>query len=290
MPHYIIHKVLNNNIVLCKELGKDDECMLLGKGIGFQKSRGDEIDERIIEKSYFHHDKKNLTRYEQLVEQCDEQLVQVVEDVIHQMEQRFGNTYDEYLHIALLDHLNFSIYRYHNHIEVKNIFLEEYSVMYAEEYAFAQAMLAFINERLQTTLPHSEIGFITLHIHSAIHQESVSKSALYMQIITACVEHIEAQLQMHLDSCSLERMRLITHLKFALERADQQIKLDNPVLDSLRETYPKTYALAKDLGEMIETQFNVQLYEGELGYLALHIQNIIMALAKKGVINDAYTR
>lgn len=278
MKRYIIQKVLNNNIVQCQIASQDEECMLLGKGIGFQKVRGDYVDNEKIEKAYFTRDQKNITRYMELVEKCDSSLVEVVEEVIQKMEQHFGNVYDEYLHIALLDHLNFSIYRYQNQIDIKNIFLEEFSIMYEKEYAFAKDMLSFINERLHVQLPDSEIGFITLHIHSALHEESVSKSALYMQIIAACIEKIEDALQVHLDACSIERMRLITHLKFALERADKKIQISNPVLDSLKTTYPKTFALAMSLGDMMKDIYGIKLHEGEIGYLALHIQNIILSL------------
>lgn len=278
MKRYIIQKVLNNNIVQCQIASQDGECMLLGKGIGFQKSRGDYADNEKIEKAYFTRDEKNITRYLELVEKCDEALVEVVEEVIQLMEQYFGSVYDEYLHIALLDHLNFSIYRYENEIDIKNIFLEEFSIMYEKEYAFAKEMLSYINEHLHIHLPDSEIGFITLHIHSALHDESVSKSALYMQIIAACIEKIEDALRVHLDACSIERMRLITHLKFALERADKKIEISNPVLDSLKTTYPKTYALAMSLGDMIHEVYGVCLHDGEIGYLALHIQNIILSL------------
>lgn len=278
MKRYIIQKVLNNNIVQCQIASQDEECMLLGKGIGFQKTRGDMVDPSLIEKAYFTKDQKNITRYLELVEMCDSSVVDVVEEVIQMMERHFGNVYDEYLHIALLDHLNFSIYRYKNHIDIKNIFLEEFSIMYEKEYSFAKEMLRYINECLDVHLPDSEIGFITLHIHSALHDENVSKSALYMQIIATCIEHIENALDVHLDACSIERMRLITHLKFALERADKKVEINNPILDTLKITYPKTYALALSLGDMMKDIYGVKLHEGEIGYLALHIQNIVLSL------------
>lgn len=278
MKRYIIQKVLNNNIVQCQIASQDEECMLLGKGIGFQKTRGDMVDPSLIEKAYFTKDQKNITRYLELVEMCDSSVVDVVEEVIQMMERHFGNVYDEYLHIALLDHLNFSIYRYKNHIDIKNIFLEEFSIMYEKEYSFAKEMLRYINECLDVHLPDSEIGFITLHIHSALHDENVSKSALYMQIIATCIEHIENALDVHLDACSIERMRLITHLKFALERADKKVEINNPILDTLKITYPKTYALALSLGDMMKDIYGVTLHEGEIGYLALHIQNIVLSL------------
>lgn len=278
---YIIKKVLNNNIVQCYELGKHEECLLLGKGIGFQKKTDDLIDEEKIENIYFIRNQKNLNRYQTLVAACDERLVDVVETVIQMMETRFGNLYDEYLHIALLDHLNFSLYRLQNHIEVKNIFLEEFSVMYADEYAFAQFTLSYINEQLQIQLPASETGFITLHFHSALHKESVSKSTLYMQIITACIALIEEKLNVSLDAGSIERMRLVTHLKFALERADKKIELHNPLLETLKATYPDTYVIAIAMREMIKNEYLVALSDGEIGYLVLHIQNIILGLSQE---------
>lgn len=290
MREYIIRKILNNNIVQCYELGEDKECILLGKGIGFQKQVNDLVNLEKVEKEYYIRNEKNISRYQKLVEQCDDQLVLVIEEVIAMMEERFGNTYDEYLHIALLDHINFSIYRYKNNIEVKNIFLDEYSVMYASEYAFAKEVLAYINERLQITLPDSEIGFITLHVHSALHEEDVSKSALYMKVISHCIEMIESRLPFTLDSQSIEKTRLVTHLKFALERAGQNIVLENVVLDSLKDSYPNTYALANDIANEVQKEFDIHLPEGEVGYITLHLQNIIMTAENKKKGGEVYVR
>lgn len=282
MSEYIVQKVLSNNIIKCQKVGEDEDCIVQGNGIGFQRKRGDLIPREMIEKIYFKRDEKKINQYLDLVEKCDSALVDAVEEIIRRMEVRFGNVYDEYVHIALLDHLNFSLYRYRNHIEINNIFLEEYRLMYAEEYAFAKEMVVYINECFQVHLPESETGFITLHFHSALHKESVSKSALYMQIIAACINLIETQLMMKLDSGSIERMRLITHLKFALERADKKVELTNPVLDSLRVQYPQTYEIALALAKMLKNEYAISLPEGELGYLMLHIQNIVMALKPKG--------
>lgn len=278
MDQYIIQKVLSNNIVQCQKIGADEDCIVQGKGIGFQRKRGDLLPNELIEKIYFKQDHKKINQYLNLVEKCDPVLVEAVEEIIRRMEKRFGNVYDEYVHIALLDHLNFSLYRYQNNIEINNIFLEEYRLLYAQEYEFAKEMVAYIDACMHVELPESEIGFITLHFHSALHKESVSKSSLYMQIIAACLALIETRLGIALDVGSVERMRLVTHLKFALQRADQSIEVANPILESLKQQYPKIYEIAVDLAEMMETNYGIILPEGELGYLVLHIQNIVMTL------------
>lgn len=278
MNNYQIKKVLNNNIVLCLDIQNEQECIVVGKGIGFQKSSGDFLGEDKIEKVYFRKDNKKINQYLDLLSRCDEQLIVIVEELINVMEQRFGNRYDEYIHIALLDHLNFSIYRLKNNVRVNNIFLEEFSVMYEKEYSFAQEALAMINEKLNIQLPEVEAGFITLHVHAALNRENASKSALYMQIINDCINYIEESVKQTIPNGSLERMRLVTHLKFALERAEKKQTLNNPILESLKNQLPETYQLAFNLSRMIENQFGLQLHDGEIGYLTLHIQNIITRL------------
>lgn len=277
MMQYHVKRVLNNNIVQCHEKGKDNECILLGKGIGFQKKQGDIIDNEMIEKIYHIQDQKSLSKYEQLVKQSEEEVVAVVEDVIEKVGQRFGNQYSEYLHVTLLDHLNFSIYRYKNEVELHNIFLDELSIMYEQEYAFSKEMLAYINETLAISLPESEVGFITMHVHSALKNTKTSKTAFYSQIIGASMKFIEEQLDINLDPKSLERARLVTHLKFALERAKNNVSLSNPITESLKDTYPETCELARKLSIMVREEYGVELPEGEIGYLALHIQNIILS-------------
>jgi transcriptional antiterminator len=274
MSNYQVKKILNNNIVLCFDIQNEQECITVGKGIGFQKNSGDFIDESIIEKVYFRKDNKKINQYLDLLSRCDEQLIVTVEELINIMEQRFGNHYDEYIHIALLDHLNFSVYRLNNNIQVNNIFLEEFSVMYEKEYIFAKEALMRINDKLGIQLPDVEAGFITLHVHAALNRENASKSALYMQIINDSIAFIEKTVNQTIPNGSLERMRLVTHLKFALERAGKKQILNNPILESLKKQLPDTYKLAQDLSMMIEEQFGMKLHDGEIGYLTLHIQNI----------------
>lgn len=272
---YYIKRVLNNNIVEVEETSKGLEYILLGKGIGFKKHQGDLVENDYIEKVYTISDEKSLSKYKELLNNSDENTVMVVEDIIFEVAKEFGSNYDEYLHIALLDHINFSIYRLKNQIEMQNIFLEELKIMYEREFTFATKMLAMVNNRLAIELPSSEIGFITMHVHSAIKNKKISKTAFYTQVIGFAMQYIENQLQLKLDANSIERARLVTHLKFALERASKNISIHNPLNKQLIASYPKTLALATSLADELNKNFQVELPDGEIGYLVLHIANII---------------
>ncbi len=278
MSNYQIKKALNNNIVLCLDRESEQECIIMGKGIGFQAVGGEVVDEKNIERVYFRKKDKEMNQYLSLLSRCDEKVVAVVEEIITLMEKEFGTMYDDYIHIALLDHLNFSLYRINHNIKINNIFLEEYSLLYEKEYRFAKIALDKINHTLGVQLPDVEVGFIAMHIHAALTNEKASKTNMYMQVIAEAIDFIEKDIKKKIPVQSLQRMRLITHLKFALERAEKKIALQNLILDSLRSNYPETYQLSEKLAKMIFEKFNIQLEEGEIGYLTLHIQNIVVQL------------
>lgn len=276
MEQYKVKRVLSHNVVQAMDVLKDEECILLGKGIGFGKKEGQEIDPDVVERKYFIRDSRNLNKYQKLLESTDERLYFIIEEYIEKVGQTFGSGYDENLHVGLLDHLNFSIYRYRNHVTLNNIFIDEMSMMYEKEYAFAKVMLKDLNSRLDVNLPEAEAGFIALHIHSSIKGEKASQTALYLKIIGECLRFIEEEFDISLDPQSIEKARLITHLKFALKRASEHKPIQNIMTDSLKNAYPRTFRIASRLAGKIEEDYAIILPEGEIGYLTMHIENIVI--------------
>lgn len=276
MEKFQVKRVLSHNVVQALDVLKDDECILLGKGIGFGKKAGDEIDPDVVERKYFIRDSKNLHKYQKLLESTDERLYFIIEEYIEKVGKTFGSGYDENLHIGLLDHLNFSIYRFRNNVTLNNIFIDEMSMMYEKEYAFAKVMLRDLNSRLDVNLPEAEAGFIALHIHSSIKGEKASQTALYLKIIGECLEFIEEEFRISLEPQSIEKSRLITHLKFALKRASEKKPIQNIMTDSLKNAFPKTFLIASEMAKRIEENYGIHLPEGEIGYLTMHIENIVI--------------
>lgn len=273
---YQILKVLSHNVIQDVKLANNEESIFLGKGIGFGKKPKDIFtDLSKVERKYFITDQENLHKYQLLLEKCDEELYFFVEEYIEKVQETFKSSYDETLHIGLLDHLNFSLYRYHNKISLQNIFMDEMSLMYEEEYEFAVKMLKDLNLRLGVDLPNSEASFIALHLHASIKGEKPSVTALYLKIIGDCLSFVEKSYDITLDAKSMERARLITHLKFALKRASDKMPIQNVMVEAIKKAYPKTYSLALELTKIIETDYGIVLPEGEVGYLAMHMENII---------------
>ncbi len=265
-------KVLNHNVVQALNT-HNEEVIVFGKGIGFGVKADDLIDSTKLEKEYHFNNRKNKDLYTNLVSICDENLVTLVEQTMTNIEQVFNQKPNENLRVALLDHLNFSIYRFNHGLNITNLFNDELEAMYEKEFNFSRMLLKEINQTMKVSLPDAEIGFITQHIHSALNNDE-SRSNLFMQIIMNSLEYLEAEHGLKYPKNSLEKIRLITHLKFALKRASEKSTLKNEFSPKILENYPEAYKIAKDLSEYILDNFNIKFQDSEIGYLALHIQLI----------------
>lgn len=273
MKTYKVIKALNHNVVQVLN-SADEEIILFGNGIGFNCKKDDFIPSELIDKEYHFSNRKNNDLYTNLVGICDERLVTIVEQSITKIEQTFNTKPNENLRVALLDHLNFSIYRYTHGLNISNLFNDELEAMYEKEFNFSRELLKELNQSLDIKLPKAEIGFITQHIHAALNNDDSSRTNLFMQIVINSIEYLEEKHQLIYPQNSLEKIRLITHLKFALKRASDKSNLKNEFSPKILENYPEAYQIATDLGKYIFDNFNIKFQEAELGYLALHIQLI----------------
>ena len=275
MKTYNIAKILNHNVVVCRSDEDSREYIVFGKGIGFQKKENDIVPVEQIQNVYELVDLKDRRRYEELLNSADDEVVEVTEEVISEMTNSFG-AYDKRIHLALLDHIQFSVKRYREKITVKNVFTDEIQFLYPKEFQFAKEVLAKINERLKINLDNSEIGFICMHIHAALQGESASLSTMIAQILTETLAIIEREMQINLNDYEVAKQRLVTHLKFAIKRSLDGVEINNLIGDLVHDKYRKSYQIACMIGDHIENTYGINIGEGERCYLTIHLQNIVM--------------
>lgn len=268
---YLITRKLNHNVVIVKDF-KNQEWILFGRGIGFNKKDNDFIDSVYIENKYLIFDQDNLEKYTELIETSDEIASIMSEWIIYEMQKRFGEDYNKNLHISLLDHLNFSLKRIKEKIVIKNLFENELNFIYPKEYEFSSLMIDKIYQEFDIKLPESEAGMIALHIHSALHNEVVSNTALIMNIVSFAVKKLETKYGVVKEDAL--KTRLIIHLKFAIKRALDKIQLQNDLNDLIKQKFKQSYIAAKEIATSIENEFLIHLNESEIVYLSMHLQNI----------------
>lgn len=276
---YTVIKSFNNNVVLASDEKTKEEVVLVGRGIGFNVRPGDKVDETKIEKVFYFFDKDQFNHYETVIRRIDRRVIGVAEEIIAMAYREFKTPLNEHIHVALADHINFTLERLAGGLEIKNPFLDEIKVLYPEDYELACRAARLIEERFGVEIPDGEKGFIAMHIHSAKSNKEVSKTVKYASMINKMIEIIEEELGEKIERDGINYSRLLVHLRFTLERVDKDIPIRNPLLANIKKEFRGSYAIAKKLGNFICERMGKKVPEDELGYLALHIHRISLSLS-----------
>lgn len=273
---FVVKKALNNNVLIASNR-EYDEVVLIGKGIGFGKKKGDEITSEAVEKLFLLKSEQEQEQYKQLLNHVDERFVGLMNDAISHIQQRVNAPLNEHIHVALTDHIYFAIKRIQQGMGLKNPFLLETKALYPDEYTIASEVVDLMKEKMGIDLPKGEIGFIALHIHSALTAKHISEVNKHSQLIHTIIEMIEHAFKLEIDRESIHYMRLIRHLHFAIERVKAGEKVEEPkkLALLLKEEYPLCYNLSWKIIKVMQQVLQLPVYEAEAVYLTMHLQRLV---------------
>lgn len=275
MSSITVAKVLNNNVIIA-EHPQFSEVVVIGKGIGFNRKAHDRINLASVEKMFILRSQEEQEQYKQLVPQVEEKLIEVVQEIVLHIMQNSGQGLNEHIHTALTDHISFAIRRQEQHIPIHNPFLYETKEMYPQEYNLAEHAIERINTAMRVSLPPDEVGFVALHIVSALSNRHISEVRAHSLLIGDLVGLVEDSLEYRVPRDSLDYSRLVTHLRFVLERLRRgETVRETSSLDGLmKREYPEMYMLAWKLTKVIEQRMHIPVYPAEVSYLTIHLQRL----------------
>lgn len=272
---YEIIRVMNNNVILTKDKALNQECVLVGKGIGFGQKTGQAVDipKEKIEKSFVTFDKTVKEQYFQLIRDLDSTVVGLCEEIIALAETQLGKM-NHQIHVVLTDHIGFALERIKMGMEINNPFLYEIKSLYSDEYRVANEAVAMLETNLGVQIPRDEVGFIAMHLHASRQNKTVSETLKHTRLLKEVIEIIEKELKLTFNEEELTYNRLINHLRGVVDRVTHDKSIENPLLDNIKGEFKLAYQIAKLLGKHMERTYDVEVPEQELGYMALHIERI----------------
>jgi transcriptional antiterminator len=275
MANLVISKILNNNVLIADH-PSFEEVVLIGKGIGFNRKQGDSIDTDSVDKLFVLKNEKEQENYIKLLPFIDNETQEVIILAIDLIKQRMHVPLNEHIHVALTDHLMFAISRTTKGLEITNPFLVETKTLYRHEYEVAADVVRLINEKAGVLLPQGEVGFIALHIHSAMTNKNLSDINQYSQLVGRLVGMVEEQFQIEIDKESVDYMRLVRHLRFTIERVIKGERVEEPekIATLLKQEYPLCYNLSWKLIKVMQQTLKLKVFDAEAVYLTLHLQRI----------------
>lgn len=275
----IVIKALNNNMILIKEQGV--EKILLAKGIGFNKKFGDILEDNLeVDKVFSIEDKKNQENLKEVYNRVDGEFVAICEEALAEISEELGEELNETIHIGLIDHLAIAMKRLKNKEQINNPFIVEIETLYSVEFEMAKKIVNKLQEKYEIDFPEGEIGFITLHIHSARNGKMLSNSIKYSYLSNKIIIYIEEKFNSKIDKRSLDYARFLSHVRFTIERVLTDTVLKNDLTEIIKKSYPVSYEIAEGASKIIEETLDKKVCDDEVAYIAMHVERFRVALQK----------
>lgn len=272
----IIKKIFNNNALVAID-SANKEYVVMGSGIGFKKSSGGKVDERLVEKIFILKQKDVSEKIKILLEDIPSDYVSVCYDIVEYSKDKLDTQLSEYLFVSLTDHLYNAIKLFDEGVVINNSIIWEIKKFYKKEFEIGLQALNFIESKLGKRLPEEEAGNIALHLINAQVNSSSAKLedvANQTQKIQDILSIIKYAYNINLDENSISYERFITHLRFFFQRLknrqNQESTEDDFLLLQIKEKYTKAYECMLK----IERYLEVELKNEEKLYLTIHIQRI----------------
>ena len=273
---YRVSKVLNNNGVIAIEMEENQEYVLLGKGIGFGKKVSQRFEAPSDCTRYSLKDDTERGSAASLVKSVDPVFLEIANEVLREAERTFGNI-DKRILFPLADHISFAVARMKNGEQISNPLTGDIHALFYKEFQVASVLKKILSDRMQVEIGDDEIGYVALHVHSAIEDEKVSVAMQMARTVRECVSIIEAETGKKIDVMTLDYNRLMNHVKYMAARLLRGEELKININDYIEIKFPKAFAIATTVCDHLGENIGVQPGEREIGYLAMHIERVYNA-------------
>lgn len=276
----VVDKVINNNLVRALN-NKNIEVLVMGCGLGFKKKPGDPIDDKLIEKIYKIEDEKTENQLEELLSNIPQEHIRIANDIIEYAKNEMNITINDSIYLSLTDHINYAIERAKNGVYLKNAFLWEIKKYYKKEFKVGLKALEMIGNQFEIHMPEDEAGYIAVHITTAeTDAENTTEQTLdEVKLVQNAIEIVKYHFHKDLDEESIHYERFLTHLKFFAQRTlmNEAIEPDDEgFVKIIQEKYSNEYQCACKIGNYVKNEFDRDMTEEELIYLAVHIKRVTM--------------
>lgn len=269
-----ISKVLNHNAVIAVSSKDNQECLIMGKGIGFGKKITQKIQISGKESVYLLQEKTKRGKARDLAQSIAPEYLEVADAVLNEAEKKFG-TLDRNILFPMADHIEYAVKRIQNGEIIRNPLIDDIRILFHEEYKVASCIVPILKTQMGVEMEDDEVGYIALHVHSAIEKEEVSQAIQMAQAVRDCVQYAEDEVGFKINIYSLSYNRLMNHVRYMVARglSGEVIKLN--MNDYMQARFPKEFDMAKRVCYKLGNNLKCEFDDVEIGYLAMHLQRVI---------------
>ena len=274
----VIKAINNNNLCVLDDEGREQ--IVSGKGIGFGKKYGDEVDASLIQKTYLITDSELQKKMISMLKEIPTEYMIFTNDMVEHIKSVYPARLNESLLVTLSDHIAFAIQRKKNGMEFTNPLIDSIKESFPEELRLGEYCVEQMKQCLGIEMSEDEAGFIAMHIINAKLDTKISDVYDITKMINGCVEIAEYFYKANFDRNSVSYQRFITHLKYLAQRLFQDKPLTETLSDDatfvamIKKTCNKHYKCALCIQEYILKTYTKSINEDELITLSIHLKKV----------------
>lgn len=269
---YRVKKALNHNAIIA--IGDDNkEYLLMGKGIGFGKKVAERMDTDDETSVYSLQDITDRGNAGEIAKTVSPVCLEIANQVITEAEKTFGKI-DRSVIFPMADHIEFAVKRIKNNEQISNPLTDDIKVLFHMEYKVAQCVEPLLKEKLGVQIDEHEIGYVALHVHSAIDEQKVSQAMFIAQAVRECISMVETETGKKINVMSFSYNRLMNHVKYMIARILNGEKIKLNMNDYMEVKFPNEFQMATSICNQIGKSLKRDINDAEIGYLAMHIERV----------------
>lgn len=273
-----IKQIFNNNVVLTTDEQKN-EIVVMGKGIGFQKKKGEDIDEDKIDKTFVLTESVSKSIFPDVYNQLSGEEIDLVVEIIQLAEEKLGTEFQSNIYVALADHIHYAIERTQQVLPLTNPLNYEVRKYYPKEYEIGEDSLQLIEDRLGMRLYKEEAASIALHFVTGQKEGYlISQTIKVTEIVHQILNIIRINFGKSFDENSISYARFLTHIQYFAHRVvfgEQEGETDSFLFEQVRSSYPDSFECVQKIKLFVESTYDFEMGEDEQVYLTIHIERIM---------------
>lgn len=158
-----------------------------------------------------------------------------------------------------------------------------------EEFVISSGIAKMLEERFLISVPEDEIGYMAIHLlgSNIISIENADKDDwVHVHLIASTlIEEVENRLGYDFSSDSRLFDGLLQHIRPAIYRFKNDLKVKNPLIDEIKMNYYSMFMSIKQSVKFIEDELGKIIDEEEIGYLTLHFMASLERLKNDKFMN-----
>lgn len=258
-----IDKIINNNIVSVRD-PQGIEMVAMGKGIGFGKRPGDEIDDKVVEKIFRLNNMDDKEYFKELLASLPLEHIRLSSDIISYAKESLGLVLNPNVYLTLTDHIGFILKKFHEGMVFNNALYDEVKLFYPLEYSVGRYALEMIEERTGCRLQEDEAASIALHLVNGEVGSAMRTTFTMIKMMREVMEWIEKQIPVPSER-TYPKERLIADLKQLCNRLvfEEPIcgRKDEALYEFVRKHYQQEYQMIDEISEYLEKGISM-CYDG----------------------------